>query len=263
MPERIIQLRKNSPISDFNPTLKIIYTLIILLITVLFNNPLYLLILFLILIFISIPGGVIKNILKLLPLMIIIATFTIVIWNLTIKGYKIFIQLGHYIIYKDVLLYSFGMVLRISDAITAGIILLSTTSIEDFSYGLRKLFIPNRLTFAIVYALILLPDIFGTIKTVELAQRARGFSPKGRTIFKLIYKYIPLLIPTILYTLKNASQTSMALESKAFGYTKNPIYIKEYKIRTTDIVLISIFTIIIIITIYLRFLGYGIVMNRL
>jgi energy-coupling factor transport system permease protein len=263
MPERIIQLKRNSPISRLNPALKIIYLLIIFLLTMLFNHPLPLLILLIMLILISIPGGVIKNIFKLLSLIIIITVFTIIIWNLTLKGNKILIQYGHYIIYKDVLLYSTGMVIRIADAIIAGVIILSTTSIEDLHYGLKKILITSRLTFAFVYALILLPNIFGTLATVELAQRARGFSPKGRTIFKGIQKYVPLLTPTLLYTIKNAGHISMALESKAFGYTKNAVFIKEYRIRITDIVLISIFTIIIIFSIYLRFLGYGVVMNRL
>ncbi|MGQ9705819.1 MAG: energy-coupling factor transporter transmembrane component T family protein [bacterium] len=263
MIKRIIQLKKNSPLYKLNPTLKIIYLILIFLITIIFNHPLLLLILFLILISISIPGGVIKNILKLSPLIIIMALFTITTWNILLKGSNILLQFNRYIIYKDVLLYSIGMVFRISDAFISGIIILSTTSTEDFNYGFRKLFVPERLTFSIVYALILLPNIFKTISTVELAQRSRGFSPEGSSILKSIKRYISLLTPTILYTLKNANHISMALESKAFGYTKNPVFIKEYNIRKIDIILISSFTIFIILAFYLRSIGYGYVIDRL
>lgn len=263
MYKRFIELKKESILYRINPALKIIFMFIIMLLTIIFNSPLPLGILFISLILLSLSGGAITNLKKILPLVIILMLFTIILWNIILKGKTQPFYIYNYPIFMDVFLYSIGMSLRVSTVIVAGVILLSTTSNEDLNYGFRKIQIPQRVTFALVYSLMLLPALFETISVVQMAQRARGYTIRGRGPISRIKKYIPLIIPTILYLLKNANHISMALESKAFGYSKHPIFIKEYKITPLDIILISVSIFITIMALYLRILGYGVVFHRL
>ena len=96
-------------------------------------------------------------------------------------------------------------------------IFLSTTRNEEIATGLARLGIPYRFAFAVSTALRLVPTIAATGSTISQAQRSRGLDLESGNVIERIRKYMPLLIPVFVSTIRSTNVFSMALESKGFG----------------------------------------------
>jgi energy-coupling factor transport system permease protein len=109
----------------------------------------------------------------------------------------------------------------------------------------------------------MVPTIFNTTAIVSDAQKSRGYYPSGGGLIKRIKRYTPLIVPVLLYTIRNATRISIALESKGFmRKNKRTDYI-EYTFRFIDILLLSILIIIVTSGIILRVNGYGEIIDRI
>ena len=63
--------------------------------------------------------------------------------------------------------------------------------------------------------------------------------------FERIKKYIPLLVPIFLSTIRNTNLLAQALESKGFGYKGKSTFYMMTEFRTADY-LISVFLILVL-----------------
>ncbi len=111
------------------------------------------------------------------------------------------------------LLFGLSTGLKLSAMIAAGLILLSTTKNEEISLGLIRLGVPYPIAFAFSTALRLVPTFVGTGVTVVQAQRSRGLDLDTGGVLARARKYIPLLGPIFLTTLRSTNQLAMALEA--------------------------------------------------
>ena len=203
----------DSPVNRLDPRTKILILAISFILSLLFQHPLYntaVLLLILIYGFIGKAAGSIKLIWKII---VIISLLSILIWTFSLKGETpLFWRVS-----KESLLYGFAAAIKINSMIIAGLIFLTTTRNEDISLALIKLGLPYRIGFAFSTALRLVPTFIGTAMTVLQAQKARGFDPFTGNIIERIKKFVPLLGPVFLLTLRSADTLSLALESRGFS----------------------------------------------
>jgi energy-coupling factor transport system permease protein len=88
------------------------------------------------------------------------------------------------------------------------------------------------------------------------AQKARGLELERGNFLKRIKNYIPILIPLIVSAIRRSLELAEAMESRAWGATKNRTNLYVLKMHKGDIVLILITAGMLTVAVYVRlFLG--------
>ena len=108
--------------------------------------------------------------------------------------------------------------------ISAGMILISTTRNEELVLGMIRLGMPYRVGFAISTSLRLVPTIASSTMTISQAQRSRGLDLDSGNLIERIRKFLPLLVPVFISTIRSTNIFGMALESKGFGAREKRTY---------------------------------------
>lgn len=255
--------QNSSPLHHLHPSTKVLCLLLFLVWAMVFNHPLYLLAITALVVIINLIGGSFRRALSFWKFYLVISCAAVLLWSLFLDepgpGYNI---LGRHIA-TSAILYGIGMGLRLISLILFAVVFSSTTPIEAFNYGLRRLGLPYRVGFSLSLAFRLVPSVYQTAKMVESAQQARGHNPRKGGPLRRIFGFVPLMIPTILYTLRSANNLSLALECKGFGLKRKRTSLARYRIGWWDILTLALFIVGLSASIWLRLKGYGAVIDRL
>ena len=248
-----LYLEKNTFIHELDPRTKMFILFATFIVALLYQHPFYLCaVLFLVLLH-GLVSKTLTNLKVVWRLVLMIDFLTILIWSITAGGENIIV----WRISVQSVLYGISSAMKISLMIIAGMIFLSTTRNEDMALGLICLGIPYRMSFAFSTALRLVPTLAGTGATVIQAQRSRGLDLEEGNIFERIKKYIPLLVPIFLSTIRSTNLLAKALESKGFGYKGQRSFYFMPEFKTRDYILIFLLLVFLLVNIYLRINGYG------
>ena len=181
-----------------------------------------------------------KNLLRVYKLMIILFVMSIVIWAFFYKGKTIFLEVGGIHIMKESLLYGITTGFRLNCFMLSAVIFLTSTPIEDFTYGLSKMGIPFSVSFALTLSFRLTPLFWETGQSIVMAQRARGLDLDSGGLFKRIRHYVPVIVPILVSGLRRADQLAVALESRGFGRNEKRSVITDFQVTWRDYVLVFI-----------------------
>lgn len=231
----------------FNPITKILSLILFFVSAMAFTHPLYLILLFIIVMVLILRANALVNIRRVWVIMVSIAIFSTVLWTFFYHGET----------YKQSFFYGLGMGIRLNVMLLAGILFLSCTRIEDFTAGLHKMGVPFPVSFALSLAFRLVPRFVLTGQTVIDAQKSRGLDLESGNLFQRLKKYTPLLIPILITALRNVDLLSMALESRAFGTWGKRTYFTKYRYLKIDWVALVGMSLLTAICLYLSFSGYG------
>ena len=218
-----------------------------------FLDPLYELAVLVLVLFFGYLARVLENLRRIWFILVTISVFTIILWSIFGSGETplfLFVE-------WEALLYSISIALRINITIIAGMIFLSTASNEEITTGLARLGIPYRFAFAVSTALRLVPTIAATGSTISQAQRSRGLDLESGNILERIRKYVPLLVPVFISTIRSTNVFSMALESKGFGASSGRTFFLRISFGWRDVLVLVAFVALLAGVIALRTAGYG------
>jgi energy-coupling factor transport system permease protein len=108
---------------------------------------------------------------------------------------------------------------RIDTFVLAGLLFVTSTRIEEFTYGMTRLGLPYKVAFALSLGFRLVPLFYQNLQTIVAAQKSRGVDLDSANIFRRTQLYIPMIGILISYAIRNADLMAMALEAKGFGYS--------------------------------------------
>lgn len=222
---------------------------------VLFDHPLYLLPITSLILLQAALAKAWVNIWRIRFLLTILIITGIFMWNVFASGATHLF----WIFDLESLLYSICRTMLIVFMIFSGVILISTTRNEELVLGMIQLGLPYRVGFTISTSLRLVPTIANSIYTVSQAQRSRGLDLESGSIIEKIKKYIPLLIPVFISTIRNTNVFGMALESKGFGAKKDRTFYLNSVMKKLDYFIIIFGVIFVAVSIFLDIQGYGII----
>ena len=154
-------------------------------------------------------------------------------------------------------MYSVARTMLIMLMILSGVNLISTTRNEELVLGMIRLGLPYRVGFTISTALRLVPTIAASIYTISQAQRSRGLDIESGNLLQRLKKYLPLLIPVFISTIRNTNVFGMALESKGFGARKDRTFYLTLQMHNLDYIVIVFGLVFSIVSIVLNAYGYG------
>lgn len=180
------------------------------------------------------------NLLRVYKLMILLFVMSVVLWTFFHKGQTPLYTIGPLVIMRESLLYGTTVGIRLNCFVLAAIIFLTTTPIEDFTYGLSKLGIPFVASFALTLAFRLTPLFIETGQAIVMAQKARGLDLDSGGALRRIRHYVPIIVPVLASGLRRADQLAVALESRGFGKGKSRSVVSEFPVTWRDCVLLSV-----------------------
>ncbi len=233
----------NSLIHKLNPISKIIFLVLLTIITFMVKSLILLTI-----IFIAILGLVLvskisfKNLFRKLKFIIILLCFSVILnifFNAIPSGNETVIfylfNLSFLPIRRLAVYYALKASLIILILFTSTIIYSNTTSPKDFLYSLIRLKVPYRYCFSLMVGIRYIPLIEQEAKTIALAQRARGFGLEKANSVKKAYKLIfERLVATLISILRKGHITSISMENRCFGIHKKRTNLKIIKFRLID-----------------------------
>jgi energy-coupling factor transport system permease protein len=186
-------------------------------------------------------------------LLIVLFISSVLMWNIFASGETDLFWFFD----LESLLYSIARTMLIMLMILSGVNLISTTRNEELVLGMIRLGLPYRVGFTISTALRLVPTIASSIYTISQAQRSRGLDIESGNLFQRLKKYLPLLIPVFISTIRNTNVFGMALESKGFGARKDRTFYLTLHLHNLDYLVIGCGLVFSVLSVTLDILGYG------
>jgi energy-coupling factor transport system permease protein len=220
---------------------------------ILFNNPLWMLPLTVLILAQLFDSGAVVNMRRIRYILIVLTISSIVLWNLFARGTTHLF----WIIYLQSLEFSIARTLLILLMISAGMVLISTTRNEELVLGMIRLGLPYRVGFAISTSLRMVPMIATSIDIISQAQRSRGLNLDSGNLLERVRKFVPLLIPVFISTIRSTNIFGMALESKGFGARDQRTFYLQLKMHSADYAVLAFGVLFVAASVTLWILGYG------
>lgn len=247
-----LYLDRGTWIHRLDPRTKIIGVLILFIICLCFNHPLYMATISLSVMFITISAKALPNFWRLRIILILLLFFSTVIWPFFARGPTPLWSFGLLLVSQESLFYGIAMGLRLATFVSIGLIFLSTTRNEELTNGLIRIGVPYPISFALSTALRLVPTFAGAGATIIQAQISRGLDLESGFIFSRVGKFIPQAVPLFIYAIRHTNLLAMALESKGFSPESKRTFYYEPSMHRIDYLVIVLLVSILIILLYIR-----------
>ena len=133
-----------------------------------------------------------------------------------------------------------------------------TTEVNNMIVGMVRARVPYKLVFIFSSTLRFFPLLFEELQTIIEAQRLRGLAMENMGPLKRVRVYGKVAVPLILGAMVKSQQLEVVLQSKAFTGESDRTYLHESVLRRADYVVIGLFVFLFILAVVLYFwLGVG------
>jgi energy-coupling factor transport system permease protein len=248
-----LYLDYNTVIHRLDARTKLLIFLFSFICLVLFEHPLWLVPITILILTQTTLARAWVNVWRIRFLLIVLFISSVLMWNIFASG----VTDLFWFFDLESLLYSIARTMLIMLMILSGVNLISTTRNEELVLGMIRLGLPYRVGFTISTALRLVPTIASSIYTISQAQRSRGLDIESGNLFQRLKKYLPLLIPVFISTIRNTNVFGMALESKGFGARKDRTFYLTLHLHNLDYLVIGFGLVFSVLSVTLDILGYG------
>jgi len=235
-----------SPIHNLDPRIKFAYVCAIFGIAIVFSELIPLLALFLMQIPLVLLAGVRREWLSSMRGAAFLAA-VIFLTNLLFR----FIG-ANYRVTGDALESTVALTLRFVVLVESFSVFFLTTSPDHLGLALEQTHVPYEFVFAFTTAVRFVPVLAEEAQTIMDAQKARGLELERGNFLKRIRNYVPILIPLIVSAIRRSLELAEAMESRAWGATKNRTNLYVLKMHKGDIAMILITAGILATAIYVR-----------
>ncbi len=263
MRELSLYLNKETPVSRIDPRAKVVATAALFVLAMVFNHPGYLFVIWAFeawLVFLSRSW---VNLKRLKVLLVLLFVFSAVMWSLFLREGPLLVKLGPVRLHRDSSLYAVGMGMRLVAMVVAGLILLSSTMVEEFVLALRKFGLPLPVAFAFSLAFRMVSQVMRTAGMVKQAQQIRGLDVDAGGVFRRIKNHVPLLIPIFIFSIKSVESLTRALEARGFRCTRKQTPFIVRRLTACDYAIVVMSAMAAVAAIILRTKGFGEVLSRL
>jgi len=239
--------RGTSPVHMLDPRVKFFMTLVIFVAAVMFMDLIPLLLILLIQIPLVIAGEIEREWVKTLRGGIF---FSVVIFTTNLVSFYFF--RGRHLT-SDMVEFALALTLRFLVLITSFSIFFLTTSPDKLSLALEKARIPYELNFAFITAIRFVPVLAEEAESIMDAQRSRGLELDRGNFLARIRKYIPILLPLIINSIRRSLELAEAMESRAFGASSSRTNLYELEMGRRDLAVLIVSVLALLAVLYAKF----------
>jgi energy-coupling factor transport system permease protein len=206
------------------------------------ERPLGQLPLLLLLAVLLVQSGAILNVRRLRILFVMIFVMTFLIWTFFYgpDGAPPLYQRGLLLVSRTAPWFALGMAIKLNVLLASGLLFLSVTRIEEFSYALCRLGLPYKVGFTMTMAFRLVPVFLDSALAVVQAQRCRGLDFDRGSVWQRLRRYTPVIVPVFMGALRRADHMAMALEARGFQSARPRTVFREYPFARVDAVTLAV-----------------------
>jgi len=261
--ELFLYLDRRTLLHRLDPRAKMACLVLLFALALVFNHPLYLSTLLVIVFSLVWVGRSLINLAKIRVLLLLLFLSSSILWPLFLRSEDALFKFGLISPSRGSLLYGLAMGLRLDAMVASGVVFLSTTMVEEFTWALRRFGLPYPVGFALSMSFRLVPTLIGTGSTVVDAQKSRGLELDLGSIVARLKKHVPLLVPIFFSTIRSTDALAMALEAKGFGARRVDIGYLEFRMRSRDYLAVLSLAALFFGCLLLRLQGVGEVLARM
>jgi len=252
-----LYLDRHTFVHQRHPLVKVLGMLLFFVAAFVVDHPLFILPISVGIVALILCTGSMQNVYRLRLLFFFIFLFTTIIWSVFYGRGAPFVLFPALPVTREGFLFGFGTALKLSTFLATGLLFLSTTRIEEFSYAFTLLGLPYRIGFTITLAFRLVPLFLDAAFTVIQAQRCRGLDISRGPLFQRLRQYVLVMIPVFMGALRRADQMAVALEVRGFNSGRARTSYQRIAWRSGDT--LAMLLMLGVALIYLGFwkVGYG------
>lgn len=253
---------ENTWLHRLDPRTKMIGVLIVFILSMCFNHPLFMAGVTFGIILIAFSARVCPVFWTMRHILILLFLFSAVLWPFFVQGPTTIWVWKSLTVSRESLLYGIAMGLRLATFVMAGLLLLATTRNEEITNGLIRMGLPYPIAFALTTALRLVPMFAGAGATIVQAQVSRGLDLESKNIFGRFASFIPLAVPMFITAIRYTNLLAMALESRGFSPNAPRTLYYTPKMGNRDWGVLIFLAFILAVFLYLRLVcGMGVTVS--
>lgn len=256
---------KGTTIHQLNPLTKLAWGCGILALSLIFNNPLYILLLFMAILPLMLAARIWREWTSLMRLSLYLCVSIIVINALvSYHGSHVLVEapfhlpvLGTPIITLEAIFFGAVMSLRLLVIISTFALLTLTIHPDDIMLALLKMRLPYKSVLVTSLSTRFVPCLIEDMERINDGHRSRGLELDKGNWFKKLKSRMTVTIPLLANSLDRAIQVAEAMESRAFGTGQRRTCYREIKMASTDVVILVFSILPCALGIFMRLWGYG------
>ena len=257
---------RRSLIHGLHPLTKLVWSLIIMILALVFNNPWYLAATVLSVVLVGLIGKVVKETLVYLGAMLLVSGFVFVFQVLFRPGGQVLFTVfpsswsvvgGWLPVTEGGVLYGIAMSLRMLSIVSAFPVILSTTQPRDIVMAMvDTLHVPFDYAFMFTAALRFMPIVMSEVSTISQAQRSRAYAVEGWNPIRKLKAFAPIAMPIVFIAIEKADRLGLCMDLRGYG-SKGRTYLHVLKLRFLDWAVLALMVIVLIGSIVAATQGYG------
>lgn len=252
-----LYLDRGTWLHRLDPRTKVLSLLGLFAVALLFSAPRYLAPPTVLVLILAASAQALPNVRKLGLLILLLFLYCLLLWPFFVQGRTPFFSVGGHALTTEAVAYGVGMGLRLAVMMLGGILLLSTTRIEEFTLALQRLGLPASMAFALSLAFRWVPSLIGAAVQIVQAQRSRGLDVAAGHGLARVRRYPPLIVPLIGHQLRQTRLLAMALESKGFEPRGRRQTFLELRMGLPDYLALAVTVLLVGLSLWLRLTGHG------
>lgn len=258
MPRYVLYVDKGSFLHSLDPRTKMFWVATVFVWTSVFNNPLYTGAVLAIVIAMALISRTVKEMRFALYGLASLAGTSFVLWPIFRNwGTTVAFSIGPYVLYQESLLYATAVATRLVAMVLCGLVLLSTTKIEEMEVALTSAKLPYPIAFAVTAIFRFIPTMMGDAQMVFAAQQARGVDLLRGNLVTKMRNSASIIVPLFITTMRRFGELPVAIESRGFIPFAPRTSLIAIKLRKRDIFVMAASAAATAFFVYLRISGYG------
>ena len=139
---------------------------------------------------------------------------------------------------------------RLFAVISATSLFFLTSTPDELEQVMRWVKLPSDFVMIFVIAVRFVPVLLLDALQIMDAQRSRGLEFDKGNILQRLRNSIPILVPLIAVALNRSLDLAEAMDSRAYGATRNPTTLYRLSLRKTDLFVLGILSLGAVLGIY-------------
>lgn len=254
---------RDSCLHRLHPLTKMLALLLLFVAAFAFNDPRWLAPYVLIVAGLFVVGKVTDNLRRSLWFVALFFAVSVLLWALFLRDVPAVWTWGPFGVSPTSLLFGLAVGLRLAFLILAGMLFLSTTTVEDAAYAMGQLRLPQMMLLAFTLAFRLVPSFTRSAHAAADAQRARGLELDRGGLLTRLQRYVPLMVPVLGRGLRNADDLTRALETRGVAAGGRRTYLKEYPSGLADLLVVGVLVLVVVVLLGLRDVDLGELLPRI
>src|SRR5438034_9080880 len=197
MNQYFLYLDRNTWLHRLDARTKVVSLLGIFAVALIFSDPRFLIAPAILVVMALISAEALVNLRKMWLLLTLLFLYCLLLWPFFVTGRTPMIAMGTLTLTNEAVRYGVAMGLRLDVMLLGGILLLSTTRIEEFTLALQRLDLPGPMAFALPLAFRGAPGLTGPAGPICQPQRGRGLDPGAGPAWGRTRRTPPLVSPRV------------------------------------------------------------------